>query len=217
MALSDKTNGQMDTLCASIPAPYGPLTRVGAMPAVSYNSAMPVQVTSAQSVTMYISYDDLNDPEIRLKIFEAFHSQGGKVNSAYLFHLLVRAMYHHFDAMDAAAWYSEAEWKKQIEMIRYFKPLFAMIPIEGFLEYDATPVVANFTSSVANLTVTFTNTSTGSPTYYLWEFGDGEISISSSTTVSRTYASAGAKSVTLIAIGPGGINAVTKSVTAVAP
>ena len=72
------------------------------------------------------------------------------------------------------------------------------------------PPVAGFTASptngIAPLTVTFTNLSTGA-TNYAWAFGDGNLSALANPT--NTYTNAGAYSVTLTAIGPGGTNQLT--------
>jgi len=61
------------------------------------------------------------------------------------------------------------------------------------------PAAASFTTSVdsgpAPLTVTFTDTSIGDPTLYLWNFGDGSTSTSASP--SHTFTSAGIYTVSL--------------------
>lgn len=75
--------------------------------------------------------------------------------------------------------------------------------------------VADFTSSATNLTVAFTDTSTGSPTQWAWTFGDGTTSTAQNP--AKTYASAGTYTVTLTATNGGGSNTTTKSVTVTAP
>ena len=61
------------------------------------------------------------------------------------------------------------------------------------------PIVADFeatpTSGVASLTVSFTDTSTGSPTSWLWDFGDGATSMSQNP--SHTFSSLGSYTVKL--------------------
>ena len=57
------------------------------------------------------------------------------------------------------------------------------------------PLVASFEFAVDGLTVLFTDTSTGSPTSWQWDFGDGASSTSQNP--SRTYAAAGSYIVTL--------------------
>jgi subtilisin family serine protease len=73
--------------------------------------------------------------------------------------------------------------------------------------------VANFsaspTSGSAPLTVQFTDTSSGSPTSWSWNFGDGTTSTAQHP--SKTYSSTGSYSVTLTATNATGSNTVTKS------
>ena len=70
------------------------------------------------------------------------------------------------------------------------------------------PPVASFsgtpTSGVRPLTVTFTNTSTGSFTNGLWIFGDGTTNSTAALEVAHTYTQEGSYDVTLIAEGDGG-------------
>ena len=62
-----------------------------------------------------------------------------------------------------------------------------------------------------NLTVNFTNTSTGAPTLtYLWDFGDGGTSTSQNP--GNTYAVEGTYMVSLTATNIGGSNTLTKAV-----
>ncbi len=70
------------------------------------------------------------------------------------------------------------------------------------------PPVASFTSNVtsgdAPLSVQFNDTSSGSPTSWLWEFGDGSFSTEQNAT--HTYSGAGTYSVNLTATNSGGIS-----------
>jgi len=65
------------------------------------------------------------------------------------------------------------------------------------------------TSGDAPLTVNFTNTSTGTITSYLWEFGDG--TTSTDTHPSKTYNIPGTYTVNLTATGPGGSDIKTRT------
>jgi PKD repeat protein len=76
----------------------------------------------------------------------------------------------------------------------------------------ATPVsafTANQTSGNAPFTVQFIDQSTGSPTSWIWAFGDGETS--ATQTPSHTYASAGTYTVNLTVTGPGGTDSEEKA------
>ncbi len=75
---------------------------------------------------------------------------------------------------------------------------------------------ASFTYTKAGLVVTFTNTSTQSPTSYLWNFGDCSTNASctsSEASPSHTYLAAGTFNVTLSVTNAGGSNSTTQAVT----
>ncbi|MCU0476959.1 MAG: PKD domain-containing protein, partial [Anaerolineae bacterium] len=65
--------------------------------------------------------------------------------------------------------------------------------------------VPSFTYEADGLQVTFTDTSTKSPTRWLWDFGDGNTSTAQNPT--HTYAEAGTYSVSLLAINAFGSKA----------
>jgi PKD repeat protein len=67
------------------------------------------------------------------------------------------------------------------------------------------------TNGPAPLTVTFTDTSTGSITNRTWTFGDGGTSNTMATSVQYTYSAPGTNMVTLLVRGLGGSNAITKT------
>ena len=75
------------------------------------------------------------------------------------------------------------------------------------------PPVAQFTGTPTSgpfpLTVSFSNTSTGSITSYAWTFGDGGTSTAASP--SHVYSTPGTYSVALTVTGPGGSNTQTRS------
>ncbi len=73
--------------------------------------------------------------------------------------------------------------------------------------------VASFNSSVNGLTVTFTNTSTNSPTSFLWNFGDASTSTQQNPT--HIYAAAGTYTVCFTATNSCGSNQVCNPVTPV--
>ncbi len=83
--------------------------------------------------------------------------------------------------------------------------------------YNAAPVapVASFTaptSACMNTTVSFTNTSTGTPTTYLWNFGDGLTSTLANPTHTY-YGPPGVYTVTLTVTNAAGTNTTTSSIS----
>lgn len=71
--------------------------------------------------------------------------------------------------------------------------------------------VANFIFTVTRLAAAFTDTSTGNPTSWLWDFGDGTTSQERNPT--HTYSAAGTYLVTLAATNSAGSDSITKAVT----
>ncbi len=81
----------------------------------------------------------------------------------------------------------------------------------GFVVATVPPPVADFSAApsqgTAPLTVQFTDSSTGTPTSWLWDFGDGFTSAAQHP--SHLYAAAGTYTVSLTASNSGGSNTVT--------
>jgi large repetitive protein len=89
---------------------------------------------------------------------------------------------------------------------------FASAMPAGFAQSTDMPVAsftANTTSGLAPLTVQFTDTSSNTPTSWLWDFGDGNASTDQNPVY--TYAVAGNYSVSLTATNAAGNNIVTTS------
>jgi len=90
-----------------------------------------------------------------------------------------------------------------------------MVAERAFLvvEYPSTGPVAAFAASnttpVTGQTITFTDQSTGSPTSWLWNFGDGNTSTLQNPT--HAYVTNGTKTVVLTATSGGGSNTLTKT------
>ncbi|HEY6167914.1 MAG TPA: PKD domain-containing protein, partial [Verrucomicrobiae bacterium] len=80
---------------------------------------------------------------------------------------------------------------------------FAAKPVAAF---SGSPVVGT-----RPLTVTFTDSSTGSITSRLWDFGDGGTTNTAATSLSHTYTTAGTNSVTLTVTGGSGSGTLTRT------
>ncbi|HVM59668.1 MAG TPA: PKD domain-containing protein, partial [Verrucomicrobiae bacterium] len=80
---------------------------------------------------------------------------------------------------------------------------------------DDPPPVALFTATPTNgtvpLTVTFTDSSTGTITSRSWQFGDGGATITTATTVVHQYGTPGTDTVQLLVTGPGGSSISTQA------
>ncbi|MFA7273147.1 MAG: PKD domain-containing protein [Crocinitomicaceae bacterium] len=76
--------------------------------------------------------------------------------------------------------------------------------------------IANFTNTSSNLTGIFTNSSTGSPTSILWNFGDGGTSTNNGTII-HNFPSAGIYTVCLIATNGCGVDTLCQNVTIACP
>ncbi|GAA1264483.1 hypothetical protein GCM10009589_16480 [Arthrobacter pascens] len=85
----------------------------------------------------------------------------------------------------------------------------------GTVPPDGTAPVASFsanpTSGTAPLTVAFTDASTGDPTSWAWEFGDGETATAQNP--SHTYTAAGTYTATLTAANEAGSSTATTTIT----
>lgn len=69
------TNGDLDTLAAAVPSPYGPLTRVGTVASLpTPNSQIRIEFTSNLSVTVSLSAEDLENAPLTLELLKNYHS-----------------------------------------------------------------------------------------------------------------------------------------------
>ena len=84
----------------------------------------------------------------------------------------------------------------------------------GYITVNLPPPVAGFsgtpTSGNRPLTVTFTDSSTNTPTSWLWIFGDGNTTNNTIKNPVHRYSSAGTYSVTITATNAGGSNSTTR-------
>src|SRR5688572_2095411 len=145
MALATKTNAQVDAAAAAVVAPYGPLTRVSDVESFpTPNSNIEIEFTSALSVTVYLTYDEMVDTQIVDRILETQHSVRGVNAQARSVYGVVRAV-AEYAASYAGPAYSDAEWQFIIDGLRVIRPIVAQQT-----NYDADPqaaieLVAGFT------------------------------------------------------------------------
>lgn len=135
MPFSTITNGNFETACAAIPAPYGPLTRVGGVANMSPNSHVAIEVTSALGETFYVSYNQLQDwptmSELLREVHASSHSAWADeaINAALV---LYRLLGDH----DVAGTTFDTEARLALYRIQQ---LAAMQPIMDWIEYDVDP------------------------------------------------------------------------------
>src|SRR5207245_5615686 len=78
----------------------------------------------------------------------------------------------------------------------------AFVPVASF---SAAPLIGPWP-----LTVSFTDSSTGTITNRFWDFGDGSTSNTAASSLSHTYSQAGTNTVSLTVSGPVGTNTLSK-------
>jgi len=92
--------------------------------------------------------------------------------------------------------------------------------VSGFAQANITvtappPPLASFVGSPTNgyapLTVSFTDSSTGTITNRFWSWGDGSTTNTSATNIGHTYSTPGTNTVSLTVSGPSGTNTLTNS------
>lgn len=68
------TNGNLDTLAAAVPSPYGPLTRVTSVASLpTPNSEVRIEFTSQYSVSVWLTYEELQVAGVRDRILAQAH------------------------------------------------------------------------------------------------------------------------------------------------
>lgn len=108
-------------------------------------------------------------------------------------------------------------WNGMIDDLKIFNTALSSIEVEQ-LSVCAEPPVASFTKTEEvqpGELVTFTDTSTGEITDWLWDFGDGTMSTVQNPT--HVYETSGVFTVSLTIIGPGGVDTDTQNGVDVLP
>lgn len=210
------TNGNYDTAAAAVPAPYGPLTRDEDVPDMSPNSDRKVQTTSALGVVAFFTYDQVNDLDTIERLLEFVHSGKDVNHPAWDIFRIVQLLYFNMLSY-AGPPYSAVELQTSVDILRTIHRMIGQPPNKNLGGGSESEVQANFTvvdadGAGAGLAADVTNLSTGDISMYLWDWGDGDVSLGVSP-ANHTYGSAGAKTVTLTVAGPGGVDSIVKSVT----
>jgi hypothetical protein len=221
MAFSTVTNANVDTAAALVPYPFGPLTRVGSVVAAGPNSQLPIDFTLAApfaTTHVYLSYDQISDLDT---VTDSIKDQIG-LQAVIHDLMLVTRVVDRYMTQETIPPATSPEYMRIINAFRHINTLFAQVPNIAPIEYQHTGLIeADFTvvdadGGGAGLAAAVTPTITGDVSMVLWEWGDGTSTIEIAAPfdpANHTYGSAGAKTVTMTAIGRGGVVTVRKSVT----
>lgn len=206
------TNAQLDTLAAAVALPYGPLNRVGSVPANDPNVDTKVEFTSAIATThVWLSYNDLFNGARALVILRNYHAGSGlNVHPWATIRRVAEVVYRR--AAAASAPYSDADIEELYDMLRTLVPIIGTSP--NLDDQPRHKVVTGFTlSDAGSHAMHVVNTATGKYTLIMWDWGDGTYTFTNSLSPSpanHTYSGAGSKTVIQTIIGAGGIDGLSK-------
>jgi PKD repeat protein len=212
MALATVTNAQVDTGAAAIVAPYGPLTRVSDVEAFATpNSNIEIQFTSALSVTVYLTYEqliDLTRVYYHLEDQHSIRNINGQANEVYG---ILRAVTEYMKSF-AGPPYLDSEWQFVIDGLRIIRPIVAQQT--NWNDDPAADIAlrAGFNTGAVALVETVTDTSTGSILMWVWAWGDGTYSVGE-VPGAHTYAVAGTYTITQYVVGRAGMDQISHAVT----
>lgn len=217
MALTQISNATFDAALAAVPGPYGPLTRTGsspatdldALPRVEPNARTEFEVVGQGSVHFFISYEQLvNTDLLNDKLREAYGIKF-RFNEA---REVAETIFRYLDSVDPLA-LTVAQYQEYMRLWQYIVPIIGHLnPQHSFQEVTRANIVdAAFTTSAAPTAGhrTVVNTSTGLVDYYLWDWGDGAVSLQvagAAVPSPHLYAVDGTYVIRLIAVGPGGVD-----------
>lgn len=219
-ALTDITNSGYDTQCAAVPtAVGGVLTRVSdidADPVQSPNSQIPFECTSASGITLYISYDQMIDTNVRNKIVLEAHGQQGMLKQIFDF-VAALDVFNDHSAFDPFTVGDDGF----MAFMRLFQtnivPILDSLPLEAWTETAPNAVLlAAFTEVFSDPTNTVTNTSEQEAvSAFIWDWGDGFYSVEWQPAAAYSYPVSGTFTTRLICIGPSGISIASGSANVV--
>lgn len=207
------TNAAFDSLASAVPAPFGPLTRVGdleADPRVIPNSGYRIAVTGQGSLAFEISYDELNNAGIRDDVIAEAYGWRNKLLKLKTFSEAIYRAANELNLFTS----TEADFAEVMRMFQYYEEIQGMMGVKYWdIEHKGNRVKAHYTVSGTGATRTFVNDSTGyAITHWFWDFGDGTYSFVESPGP-KTWSDDGPYVVRLIATGRGGSHEYKTTIT----
>lgn len=212
--MTQYTNSDLNTLAAAVPAPYGPLTRVGDIPDQDPNGDVAVEFTSSVSSTpVWLSRNQLASASRYLRVLEDAHSGAGiNAGPALEMKRMVEVAYRRIVSFGSLPFTNE-EIKEIYNILRTVPGLIAT---QGNISDEPRDeIVLAFTvTDAGDQHAAVVNTTTGKYDLIMWDWGDGTYSFTTSgSPANHDYVSAGSETVTAIAVGPGGVKELSKAVT----
>ncbi|MDX2138338.1 MAG: PKD domain-containing protein [Chloroflexota bacterium] len=150
-----------------------------------------LESTSVVEINASMGYDPAPDSHNTLAV-------GGRDNGTELA--------QDFSIVDVLVFDRALTYDEQLSLQQYYQGLSVTLPAAPTASFTRSPA-----SGVAPLLVTFADTSTGSPTLWHWDFGDGTTSTLQNPT--KTYNTPGTYDVILTASNAGGNSTATLQVT----
>jgi len=218
--LSTVTNAAFDALAAAVPAPFGPLTRVGTLQATNRivpNSREPIEVYGAggtNDIHFFVSYEDLSDTATtQTKLREAYGHRYKYYDAENFIEALWLSILAPAGTRVDPLTVTEENYATLARTFQYYKDFRELPPVFDWYETKkANRNKVSFTTAVTSAAVrTITNTSTGYHyERFIVDWGDA---ISTSiqdlagnfTTAAHTYTVDGTYNIRLFGIGRGGI------------
>lgn len=207
---SQIADSDFTTLIAAIPAPYGPLVRVGSVPDMDPNLDFPIKFTSALGKSVNLSYRQILDGDYPPIVEMAHAGSGMNAKAMTEIKLLAQTVLNLITSFGAAP-YSDAEYGQVVDLFASLPLIIAISP--NHLDMPVDQVVAGFVvTDVAAHTVHIVNATKGKYDQIMWDYGDGTV-VWGATPANKVYASAGLKTIVQTVIGAGGIKTLSKSIT----
>lgn len=220
MALVNISNSTFDAALAAVPAPFGPFTRSGtttdldALPRVEPNSETPYEVVGQGSVRLWISYEELTNPGVLQNRLRKAYGLKFRMYEAQR----VSEIIYRYLANITPLTMTNEQYQDAIHLFQYIVPIVGHLnPLFNYSELSrANQVDATFTVSGTGASRSVVNNSTGLIDKYLWAWGDNTFSYVEDPSA-HVYAADGTYTIRLIAVGRGGVDQHSVSVTVDVP